>query len=56
MSITQQLAALATQIGANVTVWMPPGVDHVGAEFDLPQEYEQRLVGFFNQALQHAGE
>jgi dipeptidyl aminopeptidase/acylaminoacyl peptidase len=48
---TQQLAALAHQDNANVTVWNPPGVGHVAAEFDLPQEYEKRLVDFFSQAL-----
>ncbi len=53
---TQQLAALATETSANVTVWMPPGVDHVGAEFDLPQEYEQRLVAFFDQVLQRGSQ
>ena len=50
---TQQLADLATELGANVTVWMPPGVGHVAAEFDLPQEYEQRLDAFFDQSLSH---
>jgi dipeptidyl aminopeptidase/acylaminoacyl peptidase len=48
---TQQLADLAAEVGANVTVWMPEGVPHVGAEFDLPVEYEQRLVAFFTAAL-----
>lgn len=50
---TQQLAALAKQTNANVTVWMPEGVGHVMAEFALPAEYEQRLVAFFKQALEH---
>ncbi len=48
---TQQLAALAKETGANVTVWMPQGVPHVAAEFDYTQEYEQRLVDFFSKAL-----
>jgi len=48
---TQQLAALAKQTNANVTVWMPEGVGHVMAEFALPDEYEQRLVTFFRGAL-----
>jgi uncharacterized protein len=48
---TRQLAALASQDGANVTVWMPEGIRHVAAEFDLSQEYESRLIAFFNQAL-----
>ncbi|HTP01966.1 MAG TPA: prolyl oligopeptidase family serine peptidase [Anaerolineales bacterium] len=48
---TQQLMSLALQDDANLTTWMPHGVGHVSAEFDLPQEYERRLVAFFNQAL-----
>ncbi len=48
---TRQLAALAAQTGANVTTWIPEGVEHVGAEFDFPVEYEQRLVTFFSEAL-----
>jgi dipeptidyl aminopeptidase/acylaminoacyl peptidase len=50
---TQQLSNLALQDDANVTVWMPKGIGHVAAEFDLTQEYEKRLVAFFNQALAH---
>lgn len=48
---TRELDALAKQTGANLTVWIPEGVEHVGAVFDLPQEYEQRLVEFFTAAL-----
>ena len=48
---TQQLAELAKQTNANVTVWMPGGVGHVMAEFALPDEYEQKLVAFFRDAL-----
>jgi len=48
---TQQLATLAKQTNANVTVWMPEGVGHVMAEFALPDEYEQKLVAFFHAAL-----
>ena len=50
---TQQLVDLATETSANVSVWMPVGVGHVAAEFDMPQEYERRLVAFFNQSLTH---
>ncbi len=50
---TRQLAELAAQTGANVTVWIPDGVRHVAAEFDFPGEYEQRLVAFFTQSLRH---
>ncbi len=48
---TQMLANLAAESGANVTVWMPAGVPHVAAEFDLPAEYERRMVEFFTAAL-----
>lgn len=48
---TRDLEDLAAETGANVTVWMPDGIRHVAAEFDLTQQYEQRLVAFFNQAL-----
>jgi len=50
---TRELASLADEAGANVTVWMPEGVPHVGAEFDLPKEYEERMVAFFTTALSH---
>ena len=49
---TRQLAELASQVGANVTVWMPEGIGHVEALFSVPNEYEQRLVTFFNESLQ----
>jgi dipeptidyl aminopeptidase/acylaminoacyl peptidase len=48
---TRDLETLAKQVGANVTVWIPEGVTHVGGEFALPDEYEQRMVEFFQQAL-----
>lgn len=48
---TQALAALAKEREANLTVWIPQDVGHVGAVFVLPEEYEQRLVGFFREAL-----
>lgn len=48
---TRQLAELATQIGANVTVWLPEGVGHVEAVFASPDQYEQRLVTFFLESL-----
>ena len=48
---TRQLAQLAEDTGANVTTWIPEGVGHVDAEFALPDEYEKRLVEFFQNAL-----
>jgi dipeptidyl aminopeptidase/acylaminoacyl peptidase len=48
---TRELAALAQQNGANVTTWITEGVGHVGSVFVHPDEYEQRLIGFFKLAL-----
>jgi len=48
---SRHLINLAEQSGANLTSWIPEGVEHVAAEFDFPQEYEQKLVLFFEQAL-----
>ena len=48
---TRQLAELAVQTGANVTVWIPEGVGHVEAEFAFPDEYERRLMTFFLESL-----
>jgi dipeptidyl aminopeptidase/acylaminoacyl peptidase len=48
---TRELAALAKQTGANLTVWIPEGVGHVGSVFVHPNEYQQRLLDFFNRAL-----
>jgi dipeptidyl aminopeptidase/acylaminoacyl peptidase len=48
---TCELAALAQEKGANVSVWMPDGVEHVGAMFDFTSTYQQDLVSFFKAAL-----
>lgn len=48
---TRELAKLASQLGANVTVWIPEEVGHVEAMFAKPDEYEQRLVTFFSESL-----
>jgi len=48
---TRELAALAQQTGANLTTWIPDNVGHVGSVFVHPEEYEQRLVEFFRNAL-----
>lgn len=53
---TRQLAELAEQTGANVTVWIPEDVGHVEALFASPVEYEQRLVAFFQEALSDSQE
>ena len=48
---TRELVALAGKTGANLQVWMPEGVEHVGSVFQFPDEYERRLVDFFKSAL-----
>ena len=53
---TRQLAELASQLDANVAVWIPEGVGHAEAVFALPDEYEQRLVTFFLESLNDKSE
>ncbi|MCS6910152.1 MAG: prolyl oligopeptidase family serine peptidase [Anaerolineales bacterium] len=48
---TRDLMALAEETGADLTVWLPAGVGHVEGAIMLPDEYEQRLVEFFRNAL-----
>jgi uncharacterized protein len=48
---SEQLAAAATQGGAKVTTWFPENGEHVQTPAVYPQEFEQRLVDFFRQAL-----
>jgi dipeptidyl aminopeptidase/acylaminoacyl peptidase len=48
---TLDLAALATQTGADLATWLPTGIGHVEAVLAFPAEYEQRLRQFFSAAL-----
>jgi fermentation-respiration switch protein FrsA (DUF1100 family) len=48
---SEQLAAAAQAAGANVTTWFPEKGEHVQTPAVYPQEFEQRLVGFFRQNL-----
>ena len=48
---SEQLAAAAQAAGANVTTWFPENGEHVQTPAVYPQEFEQRLVGFFREAL-----
>lgn len=48
---TRDLAALAKQTVANVTVWLAPDAKHAQAVLKYPQEYGRRLVNFFRQKL-----
>ena len=44
--------ALVQQTGANATSWVVDGAGHVESEFVAPADYEQRLVDFFQNALE----
>ena len=48
---SKQLAAAAKAAGANVTTWVPENGEHVQTPAVYPQEFEQRLVGFFRENL-----
>ena len=48
---SEQLAAAAQSAGAKVTTWFPENGAHVQTPAYYPEEFEQRLVGFFRQAL-----
>ncbi len=47
----EQLAAAAKAAGVNVTTWFPEKGEHVQTPAAYPQEFEQRLAGFFRQSL-----
>jgi len=48
---SEQLAAAAKAAGVNVTTWFPENGEHVQTPAVYPQEFEQRLVGFFRDNL-----
>ena len=48
---SEQLAAAAQAAGVNVTAWFPETGDHVQTPAWYPEEFEERLVGFFRGAL-----
>ncbi|MEM8857063.1 MAG: alpha/beta fold hydrolase [Chloroflexota bacterium] len=48
---SQQLADRAASIGEDITLWLIEGVDHTKAAGQLPIEYEQRLIEFFDSHL-----
>jgi len=50
-SQSEQLAAAAQAAGANVTAWFPEKGEHVQTPAVYPQEFEQRMVGFFRETL-----
>jgi fermentation-respiration switch protein FrsA (DUF1100 family) len=47
----QQLAAAAQKAGVDVTIWFTDEGEHVQTPAVYPQEFEERLVGFFRQSL-----
>jgi pimeloyl-ACP methyl ester carboxylesterase len=48
---SEQLAAAAQAAGANVTAWFPEKGYHVQTPAWYPEEFEQRMVGFFRDSL-----
>jgi pimeloyl-ACP methyl ester carboxylesterase len=48
---SEQLAAAAQAAGVNVTPWFVEKGDHVQTPAWYPEEFEQRLAGFFQEAL-----
>ena len=48
---SEQFAAAAQAAGAKVTTWFPENGEHVQTPAVYPQEFEQRLVGFFRETL-----
>ncbi|MDZ4170233.1 MAG: alpha/beta fold hydrolase [Coriobacteriia bacterium] len=41
----------AEQIGSRAELWIAPGVGHVGALSRYPEEYERRVMEFYDEAL-----
>jgi dipeptidyl aminopeptidase/acylaminoacyl peptidase len=48
---SEQLAAAAVEAGIDVTTWFPESSEHVQTPAVYPQEFEERMVGFFREAL-----
>ena len=48
---SEQLAAAAQAAGVKVTTWFPKNGEHVQTPAVYPEEFEQRLVGFFRETL-----
>ena len=49
---SQQLQAAAEAVGDNATFWYVAGADHMRIPAVYPQEFEEKIVGFFRTALQ----
>jgi fermentation-respiration switch protein FrsA (DUF1100 family) len=48
---SEELAAAARAAGVNVSTWFPEKSQHLQTPAVYPEEFEQRLVGFFREAL-----
>jgi len=48
---SEQLAAAAEKAGVDVTTWFPDQSEHVQMPAVYPEEFEQRMAGFFGEAL-----
>jgi fermentation-respiration switch protein FrsA (DUF1100 family) len=48
---SQQLAAAAESAGVNLTTWFPAESDHVQTPAIYPEEFERRVVGFFQETI-----
>jgi len=51
ISQSEQLAAAARAAGADVTTWFPENGEHVQTPAVYPEEFERRMVGFFQENL-----
>jgi uncharacterized protein len=51
VSHTQQLEARGKELGADMTVWYLPSAKHVSGYITYPEEFEQKMVDFFRDAL-----
>jgi fermentation-respiration switch protein FrsA (DUF1100 family) len=49
---SRELAAAAREAGVHVTTWFPESGEHLQAPAVYPEEFERRMVGFFQEALQ----
>ena len=47
------MVELAEELNVNATSWFLEDTGHVEAKLLFPQEYEQRIVSFFNSALEN---
>jgi uncharacterized protein len=51
VSHARQLEARGQEVGADLTMWYLPSAEHVSGYATYPEEFEQRMVEFFEDAL-----